>query len=176
MLEAVGVGTPILVHFDEELEENLLLEEVLDVLACLRADALEGRTGFADDDAFLGIAFAVDDCVNANEFVLFLEGFYFYFNRVRDLFVVVLEDLLADDLVDKEACGLVGQLVFREERRTFGKCVFYSIKELRDTETLLCRNRENLGFRQLGVPESNEGLKGLLCREINFVNNKGYLK
>ena len=61
MLEAVGVGTPILVHFDEELEEDLLLEEVLDVLACLRADALEGRTGFADDDAFLGIAFAIND-------------------------------------------------------------------------------------------------------------------
>ena len=67
VLETVGVGTPILVHFDEELEEYLFLEEVLDVLACLRADALEGRTGFTDDDAFLGIAFAVDDCGNLDE-------------------------------------------------------------------------------------------------------------
>ena len=67
MLEAVGVGTPILVHFDEELEEDLLLEEVLDVLACLRADALEGRTGFADDDAFLAISFAIYHCRNLDE-------------------------------------------------------------------------------------------------------------
>ena len=51
------------------------------------------------------------------------EGFDFDFDGVRDLFVVVEEDLLADDLVDKESFGLVGELVFGEERRSFGQGV-----------------------------------------------------
>ena len=108
VLEAGDVGPPVFVHFDEELEEDLLLEEVLDILTSLGADALESRTGFADDDTLLGIALAVDDGVDADEFVLFLEGLHFNLDRIRDLLVVVKEDLLADDLVDKETLGLVG--------------------------------------------------------------------
>ena len=67
VLEAAGIGTPVFVHLDEELEEDGLLEEILDVLACLGADALEGGAGFADEDAFLAVAFAVDDSRNLNE-------------------------------------------------------------------------------------------------------------
>ena len=67
MLEAGGGGAPIAIDLDEELEENLLLEEILDILAGLRADALKGRAGFADEDTFLGIAFTVDNGGNLNE-------------------------------------------------------------------------------------------------------------
>ena len=67
MLEAGGGGTPVAVHFDIELEEDLLLEEVLDVMASLGADALEGRAGFADEDAFLRLTLAIDDSRNLNE-------------------------------------------------------------------------------------------------------------
>ena len=67
MLKAGGGGAPVAVHFDEELEEDLLLEEVFDLFAGLGADTLEGSTAFADDDALLGVAFAVDDSRNLNE-------------------------------------------------------------------------------------------------------------
>ena len=120
MSEAAGVGAPIAVHFDEELEEDLFLEELLNVFACLGADAFEGSTGFSDKDTLLAVAFAVDDCRDADEVFFLNEGFHFNFDGVWDFLVVVEEDLLADDLVDKEALGLVGELVFGEERRSFG--------------------------------------------------------
>ena len=50
MLEATGVGAPVAVHFDKELEEDLLLEEVLDIFAGLTPYPLERRTGFADEE------------------------------------------------------------------------------------------------------------------------------
>ena len=154
VLEAGDVGPPVFVHFDEELEEDLLLEEVLDILTSLGADALESRTGFADDDTLLGIALAVDDGVDADEFVLFLEGLHFNLDRIRDLLVVVKEDLLADDLIDEETCGFVGQLVLWEERRSDGQGFFDSIEELGYTETLLCGDGEDLCLGELGMPES----------------------
>ena len=132
MFEAAGVRAPFPIYLHKELEEDLLLEEVLDVLACLGADALESRTGFADDDTLLGIALAVDDGIDADEFVLFLEGLHFDLARIRDLLVVVEEDLLADDLIDKESRGFVGQLVLWEEGRSDGQGFFDSIEELRD--------------------------------------------
>ena len=67
MLEAAGVGTPIAVHFDKELEEDLFLEELLYVFAGLRTYPFKRRTGFADDDAFLGFSFAVYHCRNLDE-------------------------------------------------------------------------------------------------------------
>ena len=42
MLEAAGIGTPVAVHFDEKLKEDLFLEEVLNVFACLAPYPLEG--------------------------------------------------------------------------------------------------------------------------------------
>ena len=154
VLEAGDVGPPVFVHFDEELEEDLLLEEVLDILTSLGADALESRTGFADDDTLLGIALAVDDGVDADEFVLFLEGLHFDLDGIRDLLVVVEEDLLADDLIDEETCGFVGQLVLWEERRSDRQGFFDGIEELGYTETLLCGDGEDLCLGELGMPES----------------------
>ena len=172
MLEAGCVGPPVFVHFDEELEEDLLLEEVFDVLACLGADALESRTGFADDDTLLGIALAVDDGIDADEFVLFLEGLHFNLDRIRDLLVVVEEDLLADDLINEESRGFVGQLVLWEEGWSDGQGFFDSIEELRDAETLLRGDGEDLCLGELRVPEGYEGLEGLLSREVNLIDDE----
>ena len=61
MLEAGSGGAPVAVDLDEELEEDLFLEELLYLFASLRAYALEGRAGFADQDALLAIAFAIYD-------------------------------------------------------------------------------------------------------------------
>ena len=108
VLEAGGIGTPITVHFDKELEEDRFLEEFLNILAGLRTDTLERRTGAADEDAFLAFSLTIYHCIYADDFLLVFERLYFHFDGVRDFFVVVLEDLLADDLVDKESLGLVG--------------------------------------------------------------------
>ena len=62
--ETAGIRAPIAIDLDEELKEDLLLEEILDVLARLRANAFEGRAGFANDDAFLAFALAIDDSAN----------------------------------------------------------------------------------------------------------------
>ena len=67
MTETTGVGAPIAVHFDKELEKDLFLEELLYVFAGLRTYPFKRRTGFADDDAFLRITFAEDDSRNLNE-------------------------------------------------------------------------------------------------------------
>ena len=100
------------------------------------------------------------------------KGFDFDFDGVRDLFIIIQENLLADDLVDKEALGLVSQLVLREERRTFGQCVLYGFEELIDPKALLRGDGEDLGFRQLVMPKRDEGLKGLLGREVNLIDYK----
>ena len=42
MLKAGGGGAPVAVHFDEELEEDLFLEEVFDLFACQAPYPLEG--------------------------------------------------------------------------------------------------------------------------------------
>ena len=55
VFEAASIGTPVAVHFDKELEEDLFLEEVLDVFACLAPYPLESGASFADEDALLGI-------------------------------------------------------------------------------------------------------------------------
>ena len=176
MLEASDIGAPIAVHFDEELEEDLLLEEVLDVSACLGADALKGRTGFADDNTLLGVSLAVDDCRDTDDIFLFDEGLDFDFDGVRDFFVIVKEDLLADDLVDKESFGLVGELIFWEERRSFGQGLFDGIEELGDAELLLRGDGEDLGFGQLGMPELDESLEGVLGSKVYFIYYKEHAR
>ena len=70
MLKAGSGGSPVAVHFDEELEEDGLLKEIFDVLASLGTDTLEGGAGFADEDAFLGFALAVDDSGNLNQLTI----------------------------------------------------------------------------------------------------------
>ena len=48
------LGTsPVLVHLDEELQEDLLLEELFDFFSCHGTHAFECRAGFADKDALL---------------------------------------------------------------------------------------------------------------------------
>ena len=172
MLEAGGGGAPVTIHFDEELEEDLLLEKVLDILAGLGADALEGGTGFADENTLLGIALAVYDGRDTDDVFFFKEGLYFYFDRVRNLFVVVEEDLLTDDLIYKETLGLVGELVLGEESRSFGQGILDGIEELGYAEPLLRRDGEDLRFGQLGMPESDEVLQGFLGREVNLIYYK----
>ena len=100
VLESSGIGAPITIHLDVELEKDLFLEEVFYIPSCLGAYALERSTGFADDDTLLAVALAVDDGGDANDIFLFDERIHLYLDGIRNLFVVVLEYLLADDLFE----------------------------------------------------------------------------
>ena len=119
MLEASGVGPPVPIDLDEELQEHLFLEEFFDILACQGAYPLQRCTGLADDDAFLAIPFAVDDRRDANDILFFLERLHFDLHGVWDLLVITLQDLLPDDLIDKEPFGFIGQLILGEEGFAF---------------------------------------------------------
>ena len=151
VFEAAGVGAPVFIYLDEELEEDRFLEELLDILSCQRSDPLEGRSGFADEDTFLRLAFAVDDGIDADDMFFFVERLHFDLDGIRYLLVVGEQDLLAYDLVDKEAFGLIGQLVFGEEGFTDRQGLFDGIEELCDAEALLRRDGEYLCLRQLGI-------------------------
>ena len=176
MLEAGGGGAPIAVHFDEELEEDLFLEEVLYVFAGLGADTLEGRAGLADKDAFLAVAFAVNYRAYMHDAAFVLEGLHFDFDGVWDFLVVIEKDLLADDLVDKESFGLVRQLVLGKESRSFGQGVLDGIEELGHAELLLRGDREDLGFGELGMPELDESFEGVLGREVDLIYYKEHAR
>ena len=172
VLEPAGVGAPVFVHFDEELEEDFLLQEVFNVLAGLTPDPFQGSTGPSYDDAFLAVPFAINHRRDTHDVFFFEKGFHLYFDGVRDLFVVVKKYLLAYDLVDKEALGLIGQLVLREERRSDRQSFFDCFEELVHSKVFLRRDREDLGFGQLVMPEGDEVIQGILGREVYLIDNK----
>ena len=94
--------TPFLVHFDEELQEDLLAEESLDISSRLRPDALECRTGLADDNTFLTVALHIDNCRDTDDMLLFFELLHLHFDGVRNLLLVIKQYLLTNDLIHKE--------------------------------------------------------------------------
>ena len=69
MLESAGGGAPVAVHLDKELQEDFLLEEFLDIFACLHPYSLKRRTGFADDDALLAVSFAIYNSGDTDEII-----------------------------------------------------------------------------------------------------------
>ena len=172
VLEAGGFLAPIFVHFDEEFEEDFLAKEGFEVSPSVAAYFLEGGSGASDDDAFLGFAFDVDDRADADDGGFFFELLDLNFDAVGDFLVVVEENLLPDDFVDEEALGLVGQLVFVEERRTLGQNLDNALHEGVDAEAFLRRYLEDLGLRECLVPEGDEVLEGSLRSKVNLVDNQ----
>ena len=71
-----------------------------------------------DDNALLTIALHIDDGIDVDMLLVFLKPLHTDLHTVRNLLVVVEQDLLTDNLRDKEACGLIRQLVFVEIGRT----------------------------------------------------------
>ncbi len=183
VFQAVLVAAPVFVYLHEELQEDGFLEELLDIGSCQRAHALQRRARLADDDALLALALHIDDGTYAdNAFLVLLGGFLvvegldLYLHAVGDLLVVVEQDFLTDYLIHEEACGLVGQLVFGEERRALGQRVADGIKELRHAELLARRDGEDGCLGQQFVPEGNQLLQGLLRGEVYLVYYKEYAR
>ena len=63
------VVAPIVVDLNEELQEDLLVEETLQILACLHTYALQLFTLVTDDDALLAVARNVDRRCDASIFL-----------------------------------------------------------------------------------------------------------
>ena len=123
LVEAVTIGaqhiiaaTPVLLYLDEDLKEDTLVEEALHVLARHHADLLERCALVPDDNALLAVTLYDDQRLDVDALVLLLEGLDDDLYRVGDLLLVVEQHLLADDLSDEEAGGLVRQGILVEVR------------------------------------------------------------
>ena len=68
-----------------------------------------------DDDTLLTVALNVDDGIDVNLTVVFLETLYHHLYAVRNLLVVEEKYFLADNLGHKETGGFVRKLVFIKE-------------------------------------------------------------
>lgn len=66
----------------------------------------------SDDDPLLGIAFYHDQGLDVYQFFLFLKQLDYDFHRIRYFFLVIQQDLLTNDLCNKETGRLVGKRVF----------------------------------------------------------------
>ena len=110
-----GCAGPVLLHPHEELEVDAGAEELLEVAARRLADRLQTRTALADDDRLLRVASDVDGGGDHDQVLLrlLLEHVDADGDRVRHLFARRQHHLLADDLGDDGALGLVGELVRR---------------------------------------------------------------
>ena len=106
----------------------------------------------AYDDALLAVALDVDDGIDMNLAVVLLEALHDNLHRVGNLLVVVKQYLLADNLRDEEAGGLVRQLVLVKEGRALGQELLYALQQQVYAELVLGRDGQNLRIGQQGVP------------------------
>ena len=90
LIEAIAIGfkalfvlPPIFVDLDVDFEIDALLEELFEGFACFGRYLLEGNAFVADDDAFLTVAFYVDNGADVDALFAFLEFFDGYFDGVR---------------------------------------------------------------------------------------------
>ena len=67
-------------------------------------------------------------------------------------------------------------MIFGEESRSFRQGVLDGIEELGNAESLLRGDREDLGFGQLGMPELDEALEGVLGSEVDLIYYKEHAR
>ena len=95
-------------------------QQLLDVLARLRADGLQHCAVLADDDALVRVAFAVNRRVDFHKVVVhLLHAHHFHADAVRHFVAQMLERLLANQLGTNQPLRLVGHHVVREILRAF---------------------------------------------------------
>ena len=165
------VVPPVGIDLDVELQEDLLLEEVLHVDAGLGADTLEGRAAGADDYALLGVAHDVDDGPDVVTVGILLELLDDHLGAVGNLFVVVGEYLLADDLGGKEAEVAVGEEVLVVPGLALGQQRHYASEHRLEPEPLLSRDREDFRMGHGGGPLRGQGGHGLLVAQVDLVDD-----
>ena len=102
-------------------------------------------------------------------------GFFFKqlnndFYRIRDLFLVVQENLLANDLRHKETGRLISKRIFLEIGRRFRHQIFHPAFHVIYIKIRKSRDRDDLGFRKKFFPFGYQLFQLLLGSRINLVN------
>ena len=108
------VVAPVVFHFDEVAQHDFFFQHFFQVFACGSANELQGFAAFADDDAFLAVAFDDDGGVNLHEAFVFLVAFDDDAQFVGDFLMQVAEEFFAHDFGGHEAQVGGGDLFFIE--------------------------------------------------------------
>lgn len=119
-LELVWVVAPVIGHLNREAKVDVLLEESLQILAGLYANALEHAPPVPDEDAPLRIAGNVYHRLYTVDTTLFAVVAHRDLYRVGHLLMGVEQDLLSDDLRNEETHWPVGQRIGGEVLFTLG--------------------------------------------------------
>ena len=143
---------PILIDLDKDFEVNALAKELLQALAGFAADALQGYSLMAYDDAFLTVALHVDNGIDVDVLVCFLELFNNNLYAVGYLLVVIKQYLLADNLGYEEAGRLIGPLVLIEVSRALGQEFLYALQHNINIELVQGADGDNLCLGQYSMP------------------------
>ena len=153
------------------MQKDLLVEETLQVLARLHSHALQLLAFMTDDDTFLAVACNVDrrrDAVDLRLLTVLLDR---DLDAVRHLFVVVEEDLLADNLRGEETQRLVGQRIFRIVGLTLGQHRENQVEQPTHIEILLSRNGNNARCGHTLVPLLDQRFECLGRGEVDLVDH-----
>ena len=172
-----GAFSPIFLDLYPKIEENLDTKEFFHIFSCTGTDLFEHFTVFADDDGFMGCAFAEDFCANGDHFVLilvfsFLEAFDDDGCPVGDLVAEGVEKLFADDLGGDDALGLIRDDIVGEEPRAFHSEFIQLVK---DDGYIFAVFRGDRDYRVKGMifGEAGDGVADLLrVADIRFVDDE----
>ena len=131
----------------------------------------------AYDNALLRIALHIDYGIDVDILLCLLKGLHNNLHAIRYLLVVIEQNLLAYNLVDKEAGGLIGPLILVEIGWRLGEQFLDASQQLVYAETVQRRDWHHLGLRQYLVPFVVLGLQSLRIAEVYFVDdhNDGHL-
>ena len=110
----------------------------------------------ADDDALLRVALHIDDGIDMDMTLVLFEALHHHLDGVRNLLVVIAQNLLADNLGDEKARGLVGQLVLAEVSRTLGQQLLDALHQYIGAELIRRRDGQYLGVGQQSMPFLDE--------------------
>jgi len=165
------VVAPVFADFDEELQEDLLPEELLQLLAGLPSDLFEFLALVPDEDSLLRVARHVDHGRNAVDAGLLAVLLDLDFAAVRDLLVVVAQDLFADDLRGEETQRLVRERILRVEGFAFGQQRQNPVEQAGDVESFPGRDRYDFGVGQRRAPLLDERFERLLRRQVDLVDH-----
>ena len=125
----------------------------------------------SDDDTLLRVALHIDDGIDVDVLLRLLEGLHHHLDAVGYLLVVVEQDLLAYNLVDEEAGGLVCPLVLVEIGRGLGQEFLNASQQLLHAEAVQGRDGHYLCLRQYLVPLVVLCLQGLRVAQVYLVDD-----
>ena len=117
LLQRTVAVAPVFHHLDIQVEETFLASEFLNVFACLNSHLLDGFALMADKDGALRFSFHIDNRTDIVHTLFLFIALHSHFAAVRNLFLVVEQQFLPNNLADKETHGAVGQFVFRAGSR-----------------------------------------------------------